>query len=192
MELIALHTTQAKHDAHLMRQLLTAQEYYHLALERPLAQRHEQRRPFVLLPGLDANKLLHKPRRRRALGIDEEPHGLVQRHLDELIDGVGHCRGEEHRLARGGAGLDDLVKLVGKTVGQHPVGFVEDEDVDGVEVERWGVADVVDETTGCSDDDVWTSAQSHFLRLERKTACVENKLLVMTLLKGCLPTRRAN
>ena len=42
---------------------------------------------------------------------------------------VGHARREEHHPACGGAGGDDLFKFVSESVREHPVGSVEDEDV---------------------------------------------------------------
>ena len=105
-----------------------------------------------------------------ALGVDHQADGTVEPETDEGIDARGHGSGEEHRLAGAGDGCQNLVELIGESVVQHAVRFVEHEDLERVDGEVGGVAHVIDESAGSGDDDVWTLAEDDFLLAETKSA----------------------
>ena len=84
-----------------------------------------------------------------------------------------------------GDGAEDLVELVGETLFEHTIGFVENHDLDCVDLERRGVAHKINETTRSGDDDVGALLQLLLLlarvettnRLTESDVCERGELL---------------
>lgn len=53
-----------------------------------------------------------------------------------------------------------------ETIGKHAIGFVQHQDVDGIQSKSRGIANVIDEATGSGQHDVGSCSKSDFLRLE--------------------------
>ena len=85
--------------------------------------------------------------------LHENPNRLSHELLGHLEHIRRHCGREENDLGVLRKELEDLVDLVLETTGQHLVGFIETEDLDGVGPEGPAIDHVID-TTGGADDDV--------------------------------------
>ena len=102
----------------------------------------------------------------RQLGLD--PRRRLRVGAGELADLAVERRREEHRLALAREPLDDPVDLRLEAHVEHPVGLVEDEDLDRVERDEPAVDQVL-ETAGRGDDHVGVAGEVR-LRPERDTA----------------------
>lgn len=85
---------------------------------------------------------------------ETHPNRFFERHNDKLLDFLRHGGGEEHGLPRRAALANDLGQLLHKEVVEDPVRFVHHQHLDVGQIEALRVAQVIDETTGSSDDDV--------------------------------------
>jgi hypothetical protein len=90
--------------------------------------------------------------------LDENPNRLSHELLGHLEHIRRHGGREKNDLGVLREELEDLVDLVLETAGQHLIGFIETEDLDGVGPEGPAVDHIVD-TTGSTDDDVNTLLQ---------------------------------
>lgn len=68
-----------------------------------------------------------------------------------------------------------MLELVCEPVGEHPVGLVEDEDVEGGEGKGGCVPEVVDEPAWGGDDDVWAGAEEGLLGFDRQATYMRSK-----------------
>jgi len=90
--------------------------------------------------------------------LDENPDRFSHELLGHLEHVRGHGGGEKNDLGVLREELEDLVDLVLETAGQHFIGLIETEDLDGVGPEGPAVDHIVD-ATGSTDDDVNTLLQ---------------------------------
>ena len=90
--------------------------------------------------------------------LDEDPNWLSHELLRHLEHVRGHGGREKNDLGVLREELEDFINLVLETAGQHFIGFIETEDLDGVGPKGPAVDHVVD-TTGGTDDDVNTLLQ---------------------------------
>lgn len=168
MQLVTFHTQDTEYDAHLVGQFFAAQENYDIRLESPLAQCDKQCGSLGFLSSADSNELLYKTASGTTLRVHKKPHRLVQRHFNQLVHRVRHGGGKQHSLARSGTRLDDFSQFICETIGEHPVSFIQDQDVESIQREGGRVVNVVDESTRSRDHDVRTTTQSNFLGLDRQ------------------------
>ena len=94
----------------------------------------------------------------RDLDLDRPLQKIVCETLDLLRDGGG----EEQRLALRGHHCQHTTDVVDEAHVEHPIGFVEDEHLDLVELDR-ALLHVVEQTPGGSDDDLHAAAQGREL-----------------------------
>ncbi len=86
-----------------------------------------------------------------------------------FADLVGEGRREHEVLALGREQGDDPPDVVDEAHVEHPIGLVEDEDLDRAEVDG-ALADVVEQPAGRGDDDLGTTAQGAELTAEPDAA----------------------
>ena len=111
--------------------------------------------------------------------LDEFRDGVARRDLDRrrLVEEAGgqaadlvRERGREQQvLAPGRQQRDDLADVADEAHVEHPVGLVEDEDLDRREVDG-ALADVVEQAAGRRDDDLGAGAERADLRIEADAA----------------------
>ena len=100
---------------------------------------------------------------------DLDHRGPIQEAVRETLDLVRERRREQEVLAARREQREDLADVADEAHVEHPVGLVEDEDLDPREVDR-PLADVVEQATGGGDDDFGTRAQVTDLRVEADAA----------------------
>ena len=116
--------------------------------------------PFLLF---DCNVELLDTFQRQLIPLDEDPDRLSHKLLGHLQHICGHGGREKNDLGVLREELEDFVDLVLETAGQHLIGFVEAEDLDGVGPKGPAIDHIVD-TTGSADDDMNTLLQlAHIL-----------------------------
>ena len=93
------------------------------------------------------------------LGVTWTKAGSLQDAVGEAPDLGGEGRAEEQVLTLGREQREDLADVVDEAHVEHPVGLVEDEDLDRAKVDG-ALADVVEQPAGRGDDDLGTAAQS--------------------------------
>jgi len=86
----------------------------------------------------------------QALLLDQDTGGGAHELLGQLKDIGGHGGREESNLDVLGEELEDLVNLLGETLGEHLIGLIEDQDTEGVSAEGTTLDDVRD-TAGGTD-----------------------------------------
>ena len=84
---------------------------------------------------------------------DVDAQRIVHHRPRQLFDRGRHRRGEHHRAPLLWNLADDLAHLREKSEVEHVVGFIEDELLDGIDANRPPL-DVIEQTSGCCDDDV--------------------------------------
>lgn len=178
VQLSRTESTETKDNAHLVRKRLAPEEDDALVPDGPPAERQQQRRSRstvrdVLLSNPD--KLLNEVLGRLSGRVDKESHGLLERESDELVDRVAHRGREEHGLPTTGTRQDDLVELVAESSLEHSIGLVDDKNVESVESEGLRVSDVVDQSSGRSDENVGQRLESLSLGVERQTSDEESE-----------------
>eukprot|EP01084_Bolivina_argentea_P016196 30324_1 len=114
-----------------------------------LVQVHQGVQLVVLL---DGNVELLDTLEGQGLLLDQDTDGGAHELLGELEHVGGHGGGEEGDLDVLGEELEDLVNLLGETLGQHLIGLIEGEDAEGVGAEGTTLDDVGD-TAGGTDGD---------------------------------------
>lgn len=90
--------------------------------------------------------------------LDQDSDGITHELLGDLENIVGHGGGEKDNLGVSGEELEDVVHVLGETLGKHLIGLVEGEDLDAVGLEESSV-DHVEDSAGGTDDDVGTSLE---------------------------------
>ena len=91
--------------------------------------------------------------------------GLVRNSLGQAPDVVREGGGEEQRLALAGEQAHDLADVRDEAHVEHPVGLVEDEDLDLAEVHR-ALADVVQQPARSGDEDLDAAPEQLDLRVD--------------------------
>jgi hypothetical protein len=71
--------------------------------------------------------------------LDQDPDGVPHELLGDLEHVVGHGGREEDDLGLGGEELEDVVHVLGETLGEHLVGLVEGKDLDVVGLQESSV-----------------------------------------------------
>jgi hypothetical protein len=66
------------------------------------------------------------------LFLDQDPDGVPHELFGNVQHIVGHGGGQEHHLGLGGQELENVVHVLGESLGQHLVGLVEGKDLDVV------------------------------------------------------------
>ncbi len=125
---------------------------------------------FAVVGVLDEDHLLREQFGDAVVGVGLHAQRLRQGELDERLDLFIERRAEEQRLSRFGHVLDDGLDLCVEAHGQQLVCFVEDQDLEVVQVEALGVFDQVGDAAGSRDDDVRASADLCFLFLDLRLA----------------------
>lgn len=100
--------------------------------------------------------------------LDKNADGVTHELGGDLKNILGHGGGQENDLDLGGEVLENVVNLGLETTGQHLIGLIEDEHLDGVGVEN-STADNVVDTAGGTDNDVNTSVDSSGILLDGGT-----------------------
>jgi len=95
---------------------------------------------------------------RRAARADLNCFGIVHRPFDERFDLRRNRRGKKRGVTLARAAVEDAAHVGQKTHVEHPVGFVENEKLDGVEA-AIALLDVVEQSSGRGDEDVHAFAQ---------------------------------
>ena len=101
---------------------------------------------------------------RRGLGRHLDAHRVGQDLAREARDFVRHGGGKQQRLAGLGQGRDDLSDVAHEAHVEHPVGLVEDEELDRLEP-RAPLAHEVEQAARRGDENVDAAAQGVDLRL---------------------------
>ena len=107
--------------------------------------------------------------RGRGLARNLEPRRALEVAFGDREDARRHRGREERRLAFGRRGLEDGVEILGKAHVEHLVGFVENEDVELVELQR-SPADVIERAAGRRDHDIGAPLETADLREHRGPA----------------------
>ena len=95
--------------------------------------------------------------------------GSIEQVVRETADLVGERRREQQVLAACREDREDLADVADEAHVEHPVGLVEDEDLDPRQVDG-ALADVVEQAAGRRDDDLRPGAQRADLRVETDAA----------------------
>ena len=143
------------------------------------AREDEHLVPVVLLDEVDQQVLLHLAADRVHLLRDQlgglvaardlDQHRRVQEPVGDRLDLVAEGGGEEQALLLLRQHREHLLDVVDEAHVEHPVGLVEDEDLDVREVER-ALAVVVEQAPRRGDEDVDAAAQLVDLRLHADAA----------------------
>ena len=111
--------------------------------------------------GVMADLVEHLIDRRRASvtgPVDADLAGGAGMMLDEATDRRREGGGEEHRLAVGRRGGEKLLEILAEAHVEHPIGLVEDEDLDSGEIEA-AATEEIDEPPWRADDDLRPPSQ---------------------------------
>ena len=87
----------------------------------------------------------------RADGRDAQ--GILLIALGQRNDGLGHGRREHERAAFGRTGVEDILEVFAETHVEHFVGFIEDGDTQGAQIER-ATIEVIAQAARRADDDM--------------------------------------
>jgi hypothetical protein len=98
VQLLAFHAQQTENNAHLVGEPFASQENYDIVPESSLAKRYEECRAIRFLPRPDTYELLNKTPSGASSWVHEKSYWPIERHLNELINRVCHCSGEQHGL----------------------------------------------------------------------------------------------
>ena len=109
----------------------------------------------------------------RRFARDREARRILQVPLGNRQDPRRHRRREERRLPFSGRGLEDGVEILGEAHVEHLVGFVQDQHVEPIQLQR-AAPDVVERAAGRGDDDVGAALERADL-LEHRRAAVERE-----------------
>jgi len=176
VQLGARQPQQPKDDASPVGNLLLPEEDDDPFGVKGLADVRQVPQALLFTPGAQPHKLLGQVDGRLLLGIDHNPGRLVEPDADQLVDSRGHGGGKEHRLARLRNGRENLVQLVRETVLEHPVGFVEHQDLNRLNSKASRVPHVIDEATGRGNHHVRPQTQLALLHLQAEATNGETKL----------------
>ena len=106
---------------------------------------------------------------------DFDAHWIVQEGIGEAGDFGRHRRREEQGLARERHQLADALDVRNEAHVEHPVGFVDDQDLDRVE-EQAAASGEIEQASGCCDDYVGATRDLGFLIAERDAANQKRKV----------------
>ena len=106
---------------------------------------------------------------RGVAGRDLDRSRVVQETVGQPADLVREGRREEQVLALGREHREDLADVADEAHVEHPVGLVEDEDLDPRQVDG-PLAEVIEQPAGRGDDDLGTGPQRADLRIEADAA----------------------
>jgi len=101
--------------------------------------------------------------------VNLDSDGVLQDVVRQVTDFFRHRGGEEQGLPLGGEMFEDAADVREETHVKHPVGFVEDEHFQTVEVDV-ALIEVVEQPSGAGDDEVHTRAEFVNLWVEAHTA----------------------
>ncbi len=118
----------------------------HVAVRDQMAQR------LALARVLDAQDDMLDQGGRRVRRGHLDRGRVAQQLLGEPSDGLGEGRREEEALSLGRQQADDRADVVDEAHVEHPIGLVEDEELDGAEVDRSPPHEVKEPTRGGDDD----------------------------------------
>jgi hypothetical protein len=116
--------------------------------------------------------------------LDAHPGRVAGVALDQVLDRARHRRREEQALPLLGHGLEDVLDVVAETHVEHPVGLVEHDDLQRVELQR-AARHVVHDAARRADDDLRPGVQRAELPLVA-LAAVDRHLHQAFLEKGQL------
>ena len=103
------------------------------------------------------------------LRFDLHLHRIAREGLDQVLDRPRQRGGEEDRLPLGGRLAEHFADVVDEAHVEHPVGFVEDDHLELVELQRAAV-EVIHHAPGRADDDLRAGLQAAKLPLVRLPA----------------------
>ena len=106
---------------------------------------------------------------------DFDAHRIVQERIGEAGDFRRHGRREEQRLARERHQLADALDVRDEAHVEHPVGFVDDQDLDRVQEQAAALGEI-EQASGGRDDDVGAARDLGLLIAERDAADQERKV----------------
>ncbi len=142
--------------------VLGAGEHERLVDDAGLDQVRQQ---LALALAVDQVHDLGDQRRGRVAGRDLDRRRVVQEAAGQLPDLVREGGAEEQVLATGGQQREDLADVADEAHVEHPVGLVEDEDLDRRQVDG-PLADVVEQAAGGGHDDIRRAAQGADLAVD--------------------------
>ena len=102
-------------------------------------------------------------------GVTWTEAGSCEQPVGEAPDLIGERRREEQVLAARRQDREDLADVADEAHVEHPVGLVEDEDLDPRQVDG-ALAEMVEQPAGRRDDDLGAAAQGADLRIEADAA----------------------
>jgi len=149
-----------------IRTVLRACEHEHLSPFAAVDQRLEQR---ALAARVDRMDPMLDEIRGRVLRRDRHLGGVSQQRRREALDLLREGRGEHQALSSRRQQADDAADRREKAHVEHPVGLVEDEDLDRAEIER-ALRRVVEQPAGRRDDDVHAARERGDLRTDIHSA----------------------
>ena len=106
---------------------------------------------------------------------DLDPHRIVQERIGETSDLGRHGGREEQRLARERHQLADALDVRDEAHVEHPVGFVDDQDLDRVQKQA-AAAGEIEQAAGGGDDHVGAARDLGLLVAERDAADQERQV----------------
>ena len=157
----ALDAVLVQHLGHAVGAMLGAGEDDHSVEAVLLDEVHEEL--CLLLTAHRVDALLDELDRRVG-GRHFDAHRVMKGRAHDAHDVRGHRGREEQVLPLGGDGLDDLADLRPEAHVEHPIGLVQDEDLDVAEV-RDPALHQVEQTTGGCDEHVDPTLERLGLRL---------------------------
>ena len=146
--------------------MLRAGEHEDVLDVAPLQELDQERRLEVLGDGVDR---LRDPDGGRGLALEVDGERIPEHLARELLDRRRHRRRKEQRLAARRQVLENPADVREEAHVEHPVGLVEDEDLEPLQL-RVGKAEVVEQPSGGRDQDVGARAERVLLGPHRHAA----------------------
>jgi len=178
-----------------VRAMLGSHEHQHLA---PIVGLDQMREQVALLVGLHRVHHLRHQLGRRVAARDLDGQRVLHERGGELADLLREGRREEQVLALRRKQREDAPDVVDESHVEHPVAFVEHQDLHLAQVDRL-LLHMVEQPARRSDQDVHAAAQRVDLRLHADPAVHQGRFQVHVLaigadaffhLRGELPGRR--
>ena len=107
--------------------------------------------------------------RRDVARADFDGQWVIEHLPGQLADGVGEGRGEQQGLTTLGQGSIDVTQLFGETEVEHTVSFIENQDLQLIELQRFLPIEIQQATWGCHQY-IDPAAQLHHLRIDADAA----------------------